>query len=47
MTSGPNHLPPIEQAPQPVAFSRTAILAGLAAAASFLLLFTWLADEVF
>ena len=47
MTSGPNDLPPIEQAPQPVAFSRTAILAGLAASASFLLLFTWLADEVF
>lgn len=40
-------LPDVEQASQPITFTRTAVLAGLAVAVAFLLLFAWLADEVF
>lgn len=40
-------LPAVEQEPQPITFSRAAILTGLAAAVGLLLLFAWLADEVF
>lgn len=40
-------LPEVEQAPQPVSFTRAAVLTGLAAAVVFLVLFAWLADQVF
>ncbi len=43
----PPELPAVEQAPAPITFSRTAVLTGLAAAVGLLLLFAWLADEVF
>ncbi len=40
-------LPAVEQAPASISFSRTAVLSGLAGAVGLLLLFAWLADEVF
>ncbi len=46
MSDGPE-LPPLEREPVPVPSMRTAILASLAAALAALLLFAWLADEVF
>jgi len=47
--TGPHEtaLPEVERAPEPITFTRTRILASLAAAVFLLLLFAWLAEEVF